>query len=487
MVKGLEKFLPFLLKASLCAALTACSTTPESPPAIDAERVWPAPPYQPILKFLGVFTSANNFAEGPCEGSLGVGFEKLKYPISSCLIGGDKILVVERTPPDIKLIDFTQRDVSPLFDQERPFTEPVDLAVDGDDNIYVADRKQQQVLVFTERLKPVRKIGAPLELKSLEKIVLNKETGVLYLTDSFLNEGFAFDLEGTLLFRFGAGILKDPHGLAIHPNGDLYLADTGSAKIRIFSPKGEFLEDFPIGQQRFPSPLKKPWDLAFDSQGLLHIIDQDLDVFLTCRDDGEILLATGTSKGKDNHLLGFHGPADIQIDESGQVFIADRNNFRLSVWQLISNAPTLGFFNRFGQNFALSCQEYVAKQPGDKNARRPSAFNVGEGQSITLERVVNKDLEETRDAYKEVLCLGTVKCKGCMSFNNIAVDTEHIEYVLAKIHREEGRSKAEETVFPGAASAPCKKCQAPLDLSKLFQDKTIRFCLEPREICPSKP
>ena len=103
-------------------------------------------------------------------------------------MGGDKVLVVERTPPDIKVIDFSQKKISPLFEQERPFLEPVDLDIDRKGNIYVADRKEQQVLVFSKKLKSVRKIGAALELKSLEKILLSEETGVLYLTDSHLNE-----------------------------------------------------------------------------------------------------------------------------------------------------------------------------------------------------------------------------------------------------------------------------------------------------------
>jgi len=487
MIKFLKKFLPFLLKAGLCIALTACSTPMEKPPAIDAKRVWPAAPYQPTLKFLGIFSSENNFAEGPCQDTRGVGFEKLKYPISSCLMGGDKVLVVERTPPDIKVIDFSQKKVSPLFEQERPFLEPVDLAIDGNGNIYVADRKEQQVLVFSKKLKSVRKIGATLELKSLEKILLSEEAGILYLTDSHLNEGFAFDLEGTLLFRFGAGLLKEPHGLAIHQNGNIYLADTGNAVIRIFNSKGEFQEDFPIGQQRFPSPLKKPWDLAFDSQGKLHIIDQGLDLFLTCKDDGEILFATGTSRLKDNHLLGFHGPADIQIDESGEIFIADRNNFRLSVWQLISNDNPSGFFKLFGQNFALSCQEYVTDKTVDKNAKRPSVFKVGDSQNLLLERVVKKEFEESRDAYKDMLCLGTVKCKDCMSFNNIYVDTEHIEYLFTQTPLNGGQVAPEEFYATKGFMAECKKCNKALDLTPLLKERKIRFCLEPRELCPDNP
>ena len=486
MKKTQKGLLLFLVKIGVCAALTACSTAPAPPPAIDANRVWPAPPYQPTLKFLGVFSSENNFAEGPCDPGSGQ-FEKLKYPISSWPMGGDKILVVERTPPDLKVIDFPERKVYPLFEQERPFSEPVDLAGDRDGNLYIADRKGQQVLVISRSLKPVRVIGTALELKALEKLALDAKSGVLYLTDSFRNEGFAFDREGTLLFRFGAGLLAKPHGLAIHPNGNLYVADTGNARIRIFSPQGVYLEDFPIGQQRFPSPLKKPWDLAFDSRGNLHIIDPGLDLLLTCKDDGEILLATGTSKRKDDHLLGFHQPVDIHIDSSGQVFIADCNNFRLSVWQLIANATPAGFFARFGKNFSLSCQEYEPPKAAKQTARRPSIFKVGDARNVTLERVVRNEFAETRDAYKEMLCLGSVKCKSCMSFNNIYVDAEHIEFVLTQMHRNDRPFVAQGIALPGEASAPCKKCEKPLDLSRLLQDHKIRFCLEPRELCTPKP
>ena len=72
--------------------------------------------------------------------------------------------------------------------------------------------------------------------------------------DTILNKVFAFDRSGQLLFEIGESEdsearLKSPHGLTVDSEGNLYIADTGNSKIKIFDKAGNFLRIFKIKQK----------------------------------------------------------------------------------------------------------------------------------------------------------------------------------------------------------------------------------------------
>jgi sugar lactone lactonase YvrE len=174
------------------------------------------------------------------------------------------------------------------------------------------------------------------------KVAIDSVTQTLYVSDSALNKVFAFDPAGQLLFEVGDGEdpdsrLKSPHGLAVDSEGRLYVADTGNSKIKIFDSAGNFLRVFKLKNNSGSSVLEKPWDLAFDSQGLLHIIDQQMAALITCTQNGEVLYATMASM-RTSHSMMFNRPNDIHIDSKDRIIISDDLNNRFCIWQILTKA-----------------------------------------------------------------------------------------------------------------------------------------------------
>ena len=204
----------------------------------------------------------------------------------------------------------------------------------------MADQKKGVITVFDQNLESITRIDGNIKFEKLEKIAIDSVTQTIYVSDSVLNKVFAVDRSGQLLFEIGAdedseAKLKAPHGLAVDPEGNLYIADTGNSKIKIFDNAGNFLKVFKIKAKKGDSVLKKPWDLAFDSQGKLHIIDQGSAALITFAQNGELLFAT-MAKEPTNHSMGLYRPNDIHIDSKDRIIITDDLNNRFSVWQVLT-------------------------------------------------------------------------------------------------------------------------------------------------------
>jgi DNA-binding beta-propeller fold protein YncE len=168
-----------------------------------------------------------------------------------------------------------------------------------------------------------------------------------------------------------AGELKESWGLAVGPEGDVYVADRGNLRIAVYSPAGEFLRAFGKGVNQDSGPgadpdvcttecregeeeeaagyVNEPQGVEFDASGLLYIADSAygrIDVFT--RDGGfvralgkEVQLAgsgnectaiTGCKEGvQDDSAGALEGAADVAFGPDGELVVADQGNRRVDV------------------------------------------------------------------------------------------------------------------------------------------------------------
>ena len=329
-------FFPIVLFSSLCYATDDHQV----------RRLWPPTSNKYQLEFVGIFSSESDLAISKTSQFIETVFgenlqENLSRPTSAATIDANTVLVTEWGSGDLKVFDFSQKKTSNLFkSQFSLFENPVDIAIDDEKNILVADQKKGVITVFDRNLESIALMDGNIEFEKLEKIAIDSVTQTIYASDSVLNKVFAFDKSGQLLFEIGGdedseARLKSPHGLAIDLEGNLYIADTGNSKIKIFNNAGNFLKTFKLKQKKGDSVLKKPWDLAFDSQGRLHIIDQGSAALITFAQNGELLFAT-MAKEPTNHSMGLNRPNDIHIDSKDRIIITDDLNHRFSVWQVLT-------------------------------------------------------------------------------------------------------------------------------------------------------
>jgi len=95
--------------------------------------------------------------------------------------------------------------------------------------------------------RTMRQAGPPFNLPT--NLALSPE-GEMYVTDGYGNARVhKFSPDGRLLLSWGEpgsgpGQFHLPHGLAVSSNGTVYVADRENSRIQIFSPSGEFLDQW---------------------------------------------------------------------------------------------------------------------------------------------------------------------------------------------------------------------------------------------------
>ncbi len=157
------------------------------------------------------------------------------------------------------------------------FNFPVALATDADGLIYVADRGNGEIDVLNSDGELVRTFG-DADLFAARDMALDAQRGRIYVADGPNHQVVVFDLVGNVLGRLGqfgtetASDLNFPSGVALGPNGELHVVDSGNAEVQVYSADGTYLRVYgsrgdELGQ--FISPRA----IAVDSAGNSWVAD----------------------------------------------------------------------------------------------------------------------------------------------------------------------------------------------------------------------
>lgn len=172
--------------------------------------------------------------------------------------------------------------------------------------------------------------------------------GTLYVADAGDNNRIrAIRTDGSVIslagsgegFRDGSGAaaaFHTPSGLALDAAGNLYIADTGNHAIRKLSPQGVVSTlagdgsaghlDGPAAQARFNGPT----GVAVDAQGRVYVADTYNDRIRVIGSDGQVrTLAGGERPGYQDGpaaLARFDTPTALALDRHGRVLVADLRN-----------------------------------------------------------------------------------------------------------------------------------------------------------------
>jgi DNA-binding beta-propeller fold protein YncE len=177
-----------------------------------------------------------------------------------------------------------------------------------------------------------------------------------------------FDKQGVFKRSWGEGLIRRAHGITIGPDGTIWLTDDLHHTVRQFTPEGKLL--LTLGDPDTPStahggkPFNRPTHVAISPRtGDVYVSDGYGNSRVHKYDPRGRLLKSWGEPGTDPGC--FNIPHNIATDAGGRVYVADRENSRVQIFD--ENGTYLGQFNNLHRPCGLAA-----------SARLGDLFFVGE-------------------------------------------------------------------------------------------------------------
>lgn len=125
------------------------------------------------------------------------------------------------------------------------------------------------------------------------------------------------------------GGLSAPYGVAIAPDGRIYVGDQGYGCIQVYKPDGTYLFSITNG---FGGGLKfsQPRGMITDQSGNLYVADYGTNCVYAFTSNGTYIRKFGNGVGAGNGQL--TGVIDVAVSPAGQIHVLENGNGRVSIF-----------------------------------------------------------------------------------------------------------------------------------------------------------
>ena len=223
----------------------------------------------------------------------------------------------------------------------RGFMMPTAMAIRGDGRIFVASRSNTTALEIVgiqmvsrkhEYFGQIGKYGRePGQMIWPSALALDRDDN-LYLADDSLHRITVFDRDGGLIGYWGErgsgdGELDGPSGLLFDADDNLLVVDHRNHRVQKFTKGGEFISkwgEHGAGDGQF----NLPWGICQDSESNVYVADWRNDRVQKLTANGEFLARFGEAGTGDGQ---FSRPSGVAVDSDGNVYVADWGNQRVQV------------------------------------------------------------------------------------------------------------------------------------------------------------
>jgi DNA-binding beta-propeller fold protein YncE len=176
--------------------------------------------------------------------------------------------------------------------------------------------------------------------------------GTMYVADSRNHRILHLDMESNVLHEWGAyadgvnipigpGTFNEPWGIAIGPDGSVYVTDTWNHRVQKFTAEGRFVKTWGVfGQGETPESFYGPRGLAVDASGRVYVTDTGNKRIVVFDADGNFVTQFGSAGYEPGQ---FDEPVGIAIDKNGTVYVVDTWNQRIQTFTAVDTGDSLIF------------------------------------------------------------------------------------------------------------------------------------------------
>ncbi|MBI5242673.1 MAG: tetratricopeptide repeat protein [Elusimicrobia bacterium] len=230
-----------------------------------------------------------------------------------------------------------------------------------------------------ERVRFGRKQGKdPSVTKGTRGLAVSEALGI-YVADTESDRLQVFTATGGFKAEIGSGgvfgkgkegRLSEPSAVAINDKGTVYVADTGNRRISAFSPDGAFLFAFDkIG----PHQLEQPTAVVYDEANFLFVLDRKLKKVFKCEPSGGYLSAWGEAGERVGQ---FKDPVAMAYDGKSYLYVLDQGSPRVSVFDKDGNWVT----------------NFFAPGMDERSLKEPAAVAVSGARLVVADPAQNRIL-----------------------------------------------------------------------------------------------
>jgi len=251
---------------------------------------------------------------------------------------------------------------------EATFNNPHGIAVDGNGNIYVADRYNNQI----------RKITAEGMVSTLAG------SGEIGDADGFGTEAS----------------FNEPWGLCADAEGNVYVADTRNNKIRKIDTEGNVTTVAGTGNYgtiNGPTSIAtfgNPTGIELDAEGNLIVADHLTHIIRKIDTEGNVSTIAGLAyvPGFNDGPAAqatFHRPYGLHIGQNGVIYIADEWNHKIRQIDLEGNVTTVAGIGVIGNNDGAA-EESTFNYPWDITTDNAGNLYVADGYNYTIRKITTQ-------------------------------------------------------------------------------------------------
>lgn len=228
---------------------------------------------------------------------------------------------------------------------------PWDVAVAGDGSFYITEAEGNRLLKFSaggNMLWSAGRAGVDGGWDG-ENDLLNNPSGVavragnVYVADRYNDRIQVFSTEGGYVRTLGVpgeegddnAHFRNPLGVSVGPDGALYVADTDNHRIQVFDAALNYRATLGVSgvQGSDNARFTRPQDVVVDSDGTIYVADgldgsNRIQVFNAQRQYLRTLGAVQSS----NEFGRFNEPSGLALDKQHRLYVADTWNSRIQVF-----------------------------------------------------------------------------------------------------------------------------------------------------------